>query len=203
MFSVSSQHVDTNRTATQRASGSFRHKASFSSVQFYKKQLLDNWNIFFPKLKRKRESHSCIWSVELCGDGETKSRESNCGRFSDVCCDNASPSETSVWNIRPESIIDWLLLIHWGQKKKLQPWIKECKSSSWVNSAVCYFWQTIKCNVNKSYSSSDLESYNYRIFIEFYWISRSQHPYFIITRSESHDDKTAFFIFIVTEIQKS
>lgn len=160
MFSVSSQHVDTNRTTTQRTSGSFRHKASFSSVQFYKKQLLDNWNIFFPKLKRKRESHSCIWSVELCGDGETKSRESNCGRFSDVCCDNVP--------VRDSRIYYWLLLlIHWGQKKKLQPWIKECKSSSWVNPAVCYFWQTIKCNVNKSYSSSDLESYNYRIFIEY------------------------------------
>lgn len=196
MFSVSSQHVDTNRTATQRASGSFRHKASFSSGQFYKKQLLDNWNIFFPKLKRKRESHSCIWSVELCGDGETRSRESNCGRFSDVCCDNASPSET------PESIIDYY---YWftGVRRRNFSRESKCKSSSWVNSAVCYFWQTIKCNVNKSYSSSDLESYNYRIFIEFYWISRSQPSYFIITRSESHDDKTAFFIFIVTEIEKS
>lgn len=202
MFSVSSQHVDTNRTATQRASGSFRHKASFSSGQFYKKQLLDNWNIFFPKLKRKRESHSCIWSVELFGDGETRSRESNCGRFSDVCCDNVPVRDFCVEH--PSRIYYWLLLlIHWGQKKKLQPWIKECKSSSWVNSAVCYFWQTIKCNVNKSYSSSDLESYNYRIFIEFYWISRSQPSYFIITRSESYNDKTAFFIFIVTEIEKS
>lgn len=134
MFSVSS--TTPPRLKSQR---SFRHKAS-ASVQFYTKQLLDNWNIFFQSWKEK-ENLTHAYEVLNCVETVKRGAGNRTVDVSVTCAVTTCLRQRLLSDIRPKSVIDWLLVIHQGQKKKLQPWIKEFKSSNirfcWLWSAVC------------------------------------------------------------------